>query len=169
MDGNAERDSARQHAAEAVEAQLQDFAANLFRVVRGAGKPHEIGEQAARLVEAYEDFQSAVGRNPSPELITGAFADDERRPRDAEGLLREHGERMIIFGALQILASRLVGQRTQESAGYSQMYDGIRHLGEANAEMRRKWEAEAQAKRRTARSSKKRGKAGPADLKNGRS
>jgi hypothetical protein len=62
----------------------------------------------------------------------------------AEDRDRDDAEERIIRGVLQVVASRLVHQRTQEAAGDSEMYDGIRSLENLRAEARK---AQAKAAR----------------------
>ncbi len=57
----------------------------------------------------YFEMEKALSRK--------CYREDDRRENDAYNL--------IIGGCLQIAASRLIGQSTQESAGYSQMHQGL--------------------------------------------
>ncbi len=46
----------------------------------------------------------------------------------------------VIGGALQIAASRLLGQQTQQSMGENEMYQGIENLSQARKERDAEWE-----------------------------
>jgi hypothetical protein len=57
-------------------------------------------------------------------------------------------EQSIIRGALQIAASRLIGQRTQEATGHREMYDGLQRLEAIKAQIRKRLRASANPARR---------------------
>ena len=50
---------------------------------------------------------------------------------------REYAERDIISGVLQLVASRLVGQMSQETIGRHEMYGGIKALADLREEERK--------------------------------
>lgn len=144
---NTEADIARDRATAAVSWKLRNLTANLLRVVRGAGKPHEIAEQAGELVLAVAAYQKAFGHWPPSWELSEMLSIDQPQ----EGLARleghewsrAHAEHTIVRGALQIAASRLIGQSTQERAGESEMLDGVRSLEAAREEMRREFASRA--------------------------
>ena len=113
---SAEKREAQERAARRLRSALRSHAANLIRVVRGAGKPHEVGKECSAIIEALHGYHEACGYWPLPEIISQAL--DIDRPVDwgkypAEGLRLEAHE-AIVRGSLQVAASRLAGQRTQE-------------------------------------------------------
>src|SRR6185312_10180354 len=138
---NTEADLAWNRASEHVYWALRDITANLLRVVRGAGKPYEIVRQTSALVEALVAYQKAVGHWPPSHELAGmlSFERDEQWQSRVSGsaLARIYAQERVVRGALQIVASRLIGQTTQERAGDSEMYDGIRDLEAARVEMQR--------------------------------
>jgi hypothetical protein len=73
---NSEADIAHQRAVRQIEWPLRDLLSNLLRVTRGAGKPHLIGEQAASLVLAFQDYRKVVGLWPASDEIARTL----RRP-----------------------------------------------------------------------------------------
>jgi hypothetical protein len=116
---------------------LREMTANLLRVIRGAGKPYEIGQQAAALVEALVKYRD----------VTGAWPDDlsevlsiERDMDNLEGhqLDRADAEQRVISGALQVAASRLIGQTAHASVGSCEMYEGINAIADMREEGRAK-------------------------------
>ena len=128
---NSEADLARKAAMAKVGWALRDLTANLIRVTRGAGRPWEIGRQAQALVEACAEYRDAVGPLPSRELSNALTAEKDREfveGMSGDHFARYHAEQSIILGALQIVASRLVGQNTQEVAGDHQMFMGLNQL-----------------------------------------
>jgi len=81
---NTDADLARQRATVEVRWTLRELTANLLRVIRGAGKPHEIGLQAQALVETYVKYREVVGHFPPPEEFSQLLSVD----RDREMLAR---------------------------------------------------------------------------------
>lgn len=109
--------------------------ANLLRVSRGAGKPQDIEEQLNKLHFAIEDLRSARPREPIGFLLASAL-DISREYTGSEERNRrwQHAQDTIVHGAMQVIASRLVEQRTQESAGTAEMMNGLREIEEIRAE-----------------------------------
>lgn len=122
---NSEEDLRRAASADRVEAAVQELATNILRIARGAGKPERLIDHAVRYVEAARDFFQAHGCWPVPELHD--YLDIERKLSVHEPRERAwcRGEDLMVRGALQVAASRLAGQRTQESAGQSEMFEGL--------------------------------------------
>jgi hypothetical protein len=86
-----------------VEYALRQLTANLLRVTRGAGRPSEVPAQALSLLEPCQEFRQ-VGHD-APDF--------------------NHAVHTIVRGALQMTASRLLGQLTQERTGENEFYDRI--------------------------------------------
>jgi hypothetical protein len=61
---NSEADIARHSALARVEWRLRELAANLLRIIRGAGKPYEVMLQMGELAEAIQAYQDVSGRPP---------------------------------------------------------------------------------------------------------
>ena len=124
---------------------LRDLTANLIRVARGAGKPYDLEEQAARFVEACDEYREQVGRGVSSEDIHEILRVRRYLGQDRERTPEQHawndGEESMVAGALQIAASRILGQRTQEVRGHSEMFDGLQIIEREREESRRRWAA----------------------------
>lgn len=141
VSNNSEKDIAREHAKRRVQRASRELAANVLRVTRGAGKPYEIGPQAVALIEAMQAFYDIVGWYPVDEIDAAlelSRSDDWLSSAPEEEVARYYAERSVVAGALQVAASQLLGQRTQESAGHGQMYRGINEISDLNAENRRR-------------------------------
>lgn len=126
---NSEAELARQRAMAEVSWALREMTSNLMRVIRGAGKPGMIGQHTQAFIQALVSYRDAAGMMPSPEDLTEILSVDED-PKiiavlENPELRRVDAKQRIVRGALQLAASRLVGQKTQESAGEHEMYDGI--------------------------------------------
>jgi hypothetical protein len=138
-------------------------------VVRGAGKPYELLVQMQEVVNKAVKYREAHGYYPSSDLIQAELAlhdeYEQRRERGDRGeisqesrnILREQAEldrlhalHIIHRGALQIAASGLIGQDTQQRAGESELHRGLRM-----------WEQWLEERDRTAREAAKVSRATP--------
>lgn len=102
---------------------LQALTANLLRVSRGAGKPWQIPDDALAVVEATLAYQEAAGIGPSCSETEAALSLDWPRGTGSEQCFYD-AERNMVEGAMQMVASELLGQRTQRSAGSTQLHQG---------------------------------------------
>lgn len=118
---------------------LRELAANLMRVIRGAGKPYDIGKQAAAVVSAFVDYREVVGAYPTSYEITHALRLDTDKNDDAPVQEDRWGwaEEDIVRGCLQMAASDLLGQATQRSAGRHEMMKGLMEIEAIRQENRR--------------------------------
>jgi hypothetical protein len=142
----SEADLARERASDQVAWKIRELTANLLRITRGAGKPDEITMQMNDLAAATQGFWDAFGLSPYADEFPRALdvSNDPETTRQwrAEDRYRDDAEERIIRGVLQVVASRLVRQKTQETIGRHEMYDGINALEDIRAEARK---ARAQA------------------------
>jgi hypothetical protein len=118
---------------------LRTLAANIIRVARGTGKPHEICLHAAEFLKAVREYHEVFGHFPSSDGIAEVLL----QPPRSDLLARsesEGSEVLIMHGCLQIVASRLLGQMTHLAIGEHEMYRGIRELEKARAQERPKLE-----------------------------
>jgi len=126
---NSEADIARNTAMSKVDWAVRELTANLIRVTRGAGRPHYIGRHAQALIDALLEYRNAAGHFPSSEDLSNALAIDVDpaivEQMDDDNYTEMCARHSIIGGSLQIAASRLLGQKTQERAGEHQMYRGV--------------------------------------------
>lgn len=116
----------------------RDLAANLLRVMRGAGKPHHLIDQLFALTAAIDragQVSNAWGIwTVLEEELQSVFPDWEKETD------MESAENSIARGALQLLASNLLQQRAQSAAGSREMHEGVR-------ELERLWEREREKAR----------------------
>jgi hypothetical protein len=157
---------------------LQVTAANMLRVIRGAGKPYELIQRLNDVVRAAIKFKDAFGHWPPSHVLgemlamhdevhamdekqaAGRFtkADMDRWYEDGT-MDRKYAERAIKGGVLQTIASQFVGQTLQERAGETEMRDGINQVIAAKKKSREYWDAKHPAPAKT--SAKKRKPAAP--------
>ena len=138
----------------------QELAANLIRIARGAGSPHYVLSQTFDLAKAIQDFAEVAPTG----LGTLDFAGALHISRDWEELQtysevereRARAEEAMIRGALQVAASRILGQRTQESRGKTEMWEGFYAL-ERWREERRKVRVEQEKAARPTKPKRPRG------------
>lgn len=142
---NSAEDLARFEAERQVDLALRELAANVLRVVRGAGRPYELDRQAIAFAEACEAYREAVGHYPASEGLGAALHVREilepGKWGEQEHEFAEAREAMI-RGGLQIAASRLLGQPTQERAGESELFDGGRQYAAYCETQRKEWARE---------------------------
>ena len=112
---------------------LRELAANLLRTVRGAGKPYAVAEQIFAVAEALQAYRDKVGNWPAEHDIRAALDRDARwpegKPRDEFGF----GVDAMVDGGLQIVASQLLGQSAQESAGERELFEGLKIVEDIRA------------------------------------
>ena len=138
---NSDDDLAHQNAMADVSHALRELTSNLMRVVRGAGKPDDIFRQTQALAEAFVRYYEATGMAvPADELSTIlSIEHDPQLLAQFSGLERDRLDagQAVIRGALQVAASRLLDQKTQETIGQREMFEGVRAIGRIHDEMRR--------------------------------
>jgi hypothetical protein len=139
---------------------LRIAAANMLRIIRGAGKPDELIVQLHNVVQSAIMFKDDVGHWPSSDLLAEMVAlkhdvDEIRAERASGGLNQEdidrlyesgrmdrkYAEQSIKTGVLQVIASQLVHQDLQERHGQSELERGIDQAIKANEKRTKYWEA----------------------------
>jgi hypothetical protein len=132
----------RRDALAAVRRALREMTANLLRMARGAGKPYLIvgqlnelttaliaySEKSGGMMPSDHEFKKALAPIEYDPLFRSTYGDVEAERRDAI--------QQIVRGSLQLVASQMLGQSTQEAAGRSEMHAGSRALGEINKQQR---------------------------------
>jgi hypothetical protein len=155
----SEAERLRRQAEDNIDWLLRELAANIIRIVRGAGRPFELLRQMSEVLQIFQKYHDTVGHWPSSDLISKALkvpsSSQELYQRVGSGELREDDfnrwsgdgtiQRMdaihtICRGAAQILASKLVRQNTQEAAGEHELYQGFQALEDVRKEQRKKAE-----------------------------
>jgi hypothetical protein len=136
---------------------IRECAANMLRIIRGAGKPHELLIQMRKVIDTAIKFQEAHGYWPQNEIVSKLGLEDKKfecLERGHSGDLAQvhidrwsedgtfdemSAEHSVYRGVLQIIASRMIGQNTQERAGDSEFHEGLRELQEVREQRRRKY------------------------------
>jgi hypothetical protein len=156
-----ERQRAQEWAKHEVERTVREVAANVLRIIRGAGKPHEILVQMKAVIDAAIKFQEVHNYWPNDVIANELhltskdeeYWEGERQGRYTkeqvdrwlgdgrhEQLLAEH---TIQRGVLQAIASELIGQDMQQRTGESEFHDGLRRWSDNREErLRKRREAE---------------------------
>lgn len=154
---NSQRQIDEAHAQDLVDHRIRELAANLIRVVRGAGKPHEVIFQCDKVVKAALEYRESAGHLPTSFSVASALGLEGERIRDYDSFegLRQLATRKMLDGGMQVVASRLLNQLTQEHRGESQLYEGFRDLEHLYEEIRKQRAAEERARRSVARAKTK--------------
>lgn len=147
---NSDRDIKRSLAREKASHALIELTANLLRVVRGAGRPYTVGQDCAAVIDAFEEYRAVTGLWPNSFEISQAIGFDDLpslETTSSEWYNVQSARNFIVQGALQIVASHLLDQRTQKRAGETELTRGIRAYEEAQSDYRRKIEGDMKARR----------------------
>jgi hypothetical protein len=158
---NVEQDIAEQEFADT----LREAAANVLRVIRGAGRPGALIKQFNDVVIAAVNFQETAGHgilaatlvsilgveNEADEIFkkhaSGQVEQKSIDRWDEDGTFdRMYAEGAIQRGALQIIASKLLDQSIQVCAGKSEMHEGIRRVIAARERQRAAIDKESSVK-----------------------
>jgi hypothetical protein len=103
--------------------ETREMAANLLRIIRGAGKPQLLPQQiidlSEQILETSKSARAWAVWSAMEDVLHSAL------PDAFDALEREEALRMIAKGSLQYAASRLVYQAAQEGAGRDEIVDGI--------------------------------------------
>jgi hypothetical protein len=129
-----------------VQSAVVQLTANLLRVTRGAGKSYELGAQASHFVETLIAYREVAGCYPDTYSLDNAL----RFERDEAFLNRLKGDALdeyyanekVLRGALQTVASRLLGQSTIQRMGENEMFEGMRRIEDIRERNRKVREAE---------------------------
>ncbi|KSV76681.1 hypothetical protein N182_24730 [Sinorhizobium sp. GL2] len=134
---------------EALDYRLRELAANIIRVVRGAGRPDDVIDQCNGVLKAAIEYHDKTKRFVSDQSVAVALHLKPEHIRDYDSFQgqRQVALRKMVKGSLQLTASRLLDQRTQENRGESEMFEAFRDLERLYQEIREKREAEARAAR----------------------
>jgi hypothetical protein len=140
VSNQSDEDMAKMRASRAVERASRELAVNVLRVVRGAGKPEDMLSLISSYAKASQEFWDTHRYWPFEETreaisYHGEDGTDWSKHEDHE-YNRKCAIDDIIGGALQMAASRLAGQGTQERAGERQLIEGVKALERAHEEGR---------------------------------
>lgn len=128
---------AKRAAEHGVSQALKQMAANLLRVIRGAGRPYQVGFDLAECVQAFTAYEAAFGHFPSDVSIARALDPGKSEeegdwdwPPDGDEETayrwsRQRSRRDMRLAALQITASMLIGQKLQLARGEDDLDRGI--------------------------------------------
>lgn len=134
---------------EQVDYALRELAANIIRVVRGAGRPDDIIDQCNEVLKAAIEYHDKTQRFVPYHSVAAALRLEREEIDDYHSYFgqRKLAIRRMVKGSLQIAASSLLKQLTQIHMGESELDDGYRELESLCEERRKQREAEARASR----------------------
>jgi hypothetical protein len=140
VSNNSEQEIAGNRAREEAEQAAVDLTANLIRIVRGAGRPHDIREQILRLALAMEAHREAGFGFPVDAMAEAIRLPDELRQTEGlsdRGIGLALARQATVNGALQYTASAILDQPLPLRRGEQQMMDGVRGFESIWADIRR--------------------------------
>lgn len=150
VSSNSDKDITKRRALEQIRSLLVELTANLLRITRGAGKAYDIAHQALELVKAFTAYQEAAGHLPSDYDLSRMLEWHDRDlifrtdiPYEDKAL--DYARDRIADGVLQLVASRLIGQKLQEAAGRREMQEGLRDLRQAQDEIAKRYREQHRA------------------------
>jgi hypothetical protein len=135
-----------ERAAEALNDAVRELAANVLRVIAGAGKNHTLIEQTIALLEAYRELQPYAGtvaypyspivpmaegltdldwRKKNPAYADSITEEDLRRWREDGTEDLRLAEEAAVRAALRLVAARLARQPTQETMSDHQFKEAL--------------------------------------------
>jgi hypothetical protein len=112
----------------AVDQSLRELTGNLLRVTIGTGNPSDIAAHALAYVGAIINLRDKFGGVPATNRIAESLAicrlDDSvlELEQNAQNLIAEN---LIIKGALEAAAARLLGEQLRESMGLYDIYGAV--------------------------------------------
>lgn len=148
----SEADIAKNRSEEEIGIALRALAANMLRVIRGAGKAYDLAREMNSCLKAFQAYYDAHNVWPDSFRLQKAldFDPDEYsrlKPDMGEAGMEqwqiERAENEVCRAALQVAASKLIEQRLQERQGHNDLYSAIRLLEESRAKRRARYAAEA--------------------------
>ncbi len=134
---NSEADIEKNRATSRVEGSLVRLTANLMRVTRGAGKPEDVIDQVCAFIKAASEYEETTGSFLDSNIIANCLrlgwglSREEKRSLSRESAAFALAEETICGGALQMVASQLLGQNSHSQMGNRELYDGIAELEQA--------------------------------------
>jgi hypothetical protein len=161
---------------------IRETAANMLRIIRGVGKPYELLMQMKKAIDSAIKFQDLHGYWPFDVIASDLLLEDEMETflaRGREGTTeqatidrwwkdgtfdRMMAEHTMYRGALQAIASELIGQNTQKRSGESEFHEGLRQWMKIREERIQKEREAAKASPPTARKRKLRKPNKPVEL-----
>jgi hypothetical protein len=161
---------------------IRETGANMLRIIRGAGKSYEMLAQMKKAIDSAIKFQELHDYWPFDVITSDLLVEDEMETflaRGREGTTdqatidrwwkdgtfdRMMAEHMIYRGALQAIASELIGQNTQQRSGEREFHEGIRSLEKIREEQMRKDRETARASQPAPRKRKLRKPSKPVEL-----
>ena len=128
---------------------IQELTANLLRITRGAGKASEIGRQAQAVMNVIDAHKEMLGYFPFAADVS-KYLDvwtsfNDRADLGQDEYYRREEEDQLLRAALQLVASRMLGQPMQEGTAQRDLYTSIDRINERANERRKKVEAERRA------------------------
>lgn len=125
----------RKRAEEDLDLPFRELAANVLRIVRGAGKPEDLLDQMQHAIDVSAQHRQVHGAWPAPSTLAEILRLDDPNIGSEVGLIR--ATHPICRASLQICASRLVQQDTHRRTAENDLHMRIVDIETARAKRRK--------------------------------
>lgn len=146
VSSQSQDDIRRATSLERIKVRLRGMLANMLRVQRGAGRPYsifnDIVDTAIALSDHYREFgdigEAFFSNSIDLDVCFAERVGGEERVRQINLAKSDFdlGQDIMVRGAMQIIASQLLGQMTQESAGDKELFQGFEMVERERAKNR---------------------------------
>jgi hypothetical protein len=130
----ATKADARQQALNEIGDALRRLAANLIGIVRGAGKPLELGPHVDAFVTALGAFEEAMGGHPKAwefaDMLRVELEPQGQTPATADEMAELYARHDVIQASLQLAAARLLKQEAGAEEALAELHKALAGLEE---------------------------------------
>jgi hypothetical protein len=122
---------ARRQVLNEVGSALRRLTANLIDIVRGAGKPLELGRDVDAFTAALDGFERVVGEHPKAWELADMLRvplEPEDHPTSEEEMAERYAHHAILQRSLLLAVARLLGQEAEAAAAYDGLHEALSGL-----------------------------------------
>ena len=121
---------------------LRRLAANIIGIVRGAGKPLELGRDVDAFTAALGAFEGAAGGHPKAWELAAMLRVDldpkSSAPGSEEDMVEQYAQHVIVQASLQLAAARLLRRDAEAAAAYEELHKALVGLEEAKRKIEKR-------------------------------
>ena len=136
------RSDSREEALNQVGHSLRALAANLVCIVRGTGKPLELGRDVDAFTAALGAFEGATGAHPKAWELAAMLRVDldpkSSAPGSEEDLVEQYAQHAIVQASLQLAATRLLRREAEAAAAHGELHKALSGLEETKRKIEKR-------------------------------